>query len=94
MPGWSRQITVLVATGLHRPNEGEELAALVGDPWVLETVRVENHFTREDEDHMLVGTTDAVPWYASTGVSQTPTCASPSARWSRTSWPAGPAGAR
>ena len=31
-------ITVLVATGLHRPNEGEELAELVGDPWVLDTV--------------------------------------------------------
>jgi nickel-dependent lactate racemase len=29
-------ITVLVATGLHRPNEGEELARVIGDPWVLE----------------------------------------------------------
>ena len=26
-------ITVLIATGLHRPNEGDELAELVGDPW-------------------------------------------------------------
>ncbi len=51
------QITVLVATGLHRPNEGDELAALVGDPWVLETVRVENHFARTDADHVLLGTT-------------------------------------
>ena len=51
------QITVLVATGLHRPNEGEELAALVGDPWVLETVEVANHFARADDDHVLVGTT-------------------------------------
>ena len=51
------QITVLVATGLHRPNEGEELTALVGDPWVLETVEVANHFAREDADHVLLGTT-------------------------------------
>ena len=51
------QITVLVATGLHRPNKGEELAALVGDPWVLETVAVANHFAREDADHVLLGTT-------------------------------------
>ena len=51
------QITVLVATGLHRPNEGEELAALVGDPWVLETVEVANHFARADADHVLLGTT-------------------------------------
>ena len=36
-------ITVLVATGLHRPNEGAELAELVGDPWVLDAVAVVNH---------------------------------------------------
>ncbi|CAM5774965.1 Lactate racemase [Labrys miyagiensis] len=41
-------ISVLVATGLHRPNLGEELAELVGDPWVLENVRVENHYARDE----------------------------------------------
>lgn len=50
-------ITVLVATGLHRPNEGEELAELVGDPWVLETVTVANHFAERDEDHVDLGVT-------------------------------------
>jgi len=50
-------ITVLVATGLHRPNEGEELAELVGDPWVLDTVTVANHFARNDEDHVDLGVT-------------------------------------
>lgn len=50
-------ITVLVATGLHRPNEGVELEELVGDPWVLGTVRVANHFARHDEDHVTLGTT-------------------------------------
>ena len=29
------RIVVLVATGLHRPNLGEELAEVIGDPWVL-----------------------------------------------------------
>lgn len=53
----AEKITVLVATGLHRPNEGEELAELVGDPWVLETVAVQNHFARRDEDHAHLGTT-------------------------------------
>ena len=52
-------ITVLVATGLHRPNLGEELAELVGDPWVLETVRVENHYARNDDDHVDLGFTSA-----------------------------------
>lgn len=51
-------ISVLVATGLHRPNEGAELAELVGDPWVLEHVRVENHFARNDEDHVDLGRTE------------------------------------
>ena len=50
-------ITVLVATGLHRPNEGDELREVVGDAWVLDTVRVENHFARRDADHVEVGTT-------------------------------------
>ncbi len=50
-------ITVLVATGLHRPNEGEELAELVGDPWVLANVRVANHFARDDAAHVDLGPT-------------------------------------
>jgi nickel-dependent lactate racemase len=51
------RIDVVVATGLHRPNEGEELAELVGDPWVLETVRVANHFATDDADHIDLGRT-------------------------------------
>ena len=50
-------ITVLVATGLHRPNLGDELAEVVGDPWVLERVRVANHYARNDEDHVDLGRT-------------------------------------
>src|SRR5918994_3634791 len=50
-------ITVLVATGLHRPNEGEELEELVGSSWVMETVRVENHFARDDAAHVDLGAT-------------------------------------
>ena len=50
-------ITVLIATGLHRPNEGDELAELVGDPWVLNNVTVCNHFARKDSDHVNLGRT-------------------------------------
>ena len=39
-------ITVLVATGLHRPNEGPELTELIGDAWVEETVTCVNHYVR------------------------------------------------
>ena len=50
-------IRILVATGLHRPNLGAELDELIGDPWVLRTVPVENHYAARDEDHVLLGTT-------------------------------------
>jgi nickel-dependent lactate racemase len=50
-------ITLLVATGLHRPNLGEELAELVGDPWVMEKVRIENHYARSEADHVDLGRT-------------------------------------
>jgi nickel-dependent lactate racemase len=50
-------ICVLVATGLHRPNEGEELRELVGSDWVLQTVRIENHFARDADSHVLLGNT-------------------------------------
>lgn len=50
-------IQVIVATGLHRPNEGAELAELIGDPWVLDTVDVVNHFARDDATHIELGRT-------------------------------------
>jgi nickel-dependent lactate racemase len=50
-------ITVLVATGLHRPNEGAELEELVGSRWVLDTVSVVNHFARDDAAHVALGAT-------------------------------------
>ena len=51
------RITVLVATGLHRPNEGEELRQVVGDDWVMDNVRIENHFARDAAAHVDLGTT-------------------------------------
>ncbi len=50
-------ITVIVATGLHRPNEGAELEELIGDPWVLDKVSVVNHFARDDAAHVDLGKT-------------------------------------
>jgi nickel-dependent lactate racemase len=50
-------IRVLVATGLHRPNLGAELDELIGDPWVLRTVKIENHYATRDDDHVMLGTT-------------------------------------
>jgi len=50
-------ITVLVATGLHRPNEGAELRELVGSEWVMKTVNVANHYARNDDAHTDLGKT-------------------------------------
>lgn len=50
-------ITVLVATGLHRPNLDAELEELVGDSWVLANVKVENHYARNEDDCVFLGHT-------------------------------------
>ena len=52
-----QDITVLIATGLHRPNLGPELAELIGDPWVLGRVRVENHDARDNARLVDLGQT-------------------------------------
>jgi nickel-dependent lactate racemase len=50
-------ILILVATGLHRPNEGEELREVVGSEEIYRAFRIENHFAREEEAHVDLGTT-------------------------------------
>ena len=53
-----RNITILVGTGLHRPNEGEELVRLVG-PQVAADYRIENHRARDRESLVHLGRTSA-----------------------------------
>jgi nickel-dependent lactate racemase len=48
------QILILVATGLHRPNLGNELAEMLG-PRVVENYRVENHDGRDLAAHTFLG---------------------------------------
>jgi nickel-dependent lactate racemase len=50
-------ILILVATGLHRPNEGEELRELIGSEDVFTKARVANHFARDGEAHADLGRT-------------------------------------
>lgn len=52
-------ILIIIATGLHRPNEGDELREVVGSDEVFEGVRVENHFARDREAHLDLGKTSA-----------------------------------
>ncbi len=56
--GIARQdILLLIATGLHRPNEGEELVELVG-PAIARDYRIENHHGKVREEHDYLGATD------------------------------------
>jgi lactate racemase len=48
------KITILVATGLHRPNEGEELIEMVGRE-IYEKYRIENHHGQVLAEHTYLG---------------------------------------
>ncbi len=51
-----RDILILVATGLHRPNEGAELEEMLG-PDLVANYRVENHHGKVLDEHDYLGTT-------------------------------------
>jgi nickel-dependent lactate racemase len=58
-----RDILILNATGLHRPNLGAELEELVG-PEIVANYRVENHHGKNLAEHDYLGTTPrGVPVY-------------------------------
>jgi len=48
------RITILIATGMHRPNEGQELVEMVGQR-IVEGYRIENHYGERREDHTYLG---------------------------------------
>lgn len=50
-------ICILIATGLHRPNEGAELIELVGEE-IAKNYRCENHHGKERDEHTYLGTTE------------------------------------
>lgn len=50
------KILILVATGMHRPNLGDELKEMVG-PAVFENYRIQNHHGSELSEHVHLGTT-------------------------------------
>jgi nickel-dependent lactate racemase len=48
------RITILIATGLHRPNEGAEIVELVGQQ-IADNYRVENHHGKVLAEHTFLG---------------------------------------
>ncbi len=51
-----KEICILNATGLHRPNEGAELVEMVGAE-IAANYRIENHHGKELSEHTFLGTT-------------------------------------
>ena len=47
-------ILILVATGLHRPNEGDELVEMVGRS-IVDSYRIENHHGQVLDEHTYLG---------------------------------------
>ncbi|NOY43991.1 MAG: nickel-dependent lactate racemase [Deltaproteobacteria bacterium] len=51
------RVTILIATGLHRPATEEEKRFIVGDEAVYGSVRVENHHAGDHDAHVFLGET-------------------------------------
>jgi nickel-dependent lactate racemase len=51
-----RDLLILIATGMHRPNEGRELEELLG-PEIAGRYRIENHHGKIQEEHDFLGVT-------------------------------------
>lgn len=57
------KITILIATGIHRPNLGAELIELVGEE-IAANYRVENHYSEDPDAVEFIGTVrDDIPVY-------------------------------
>jgi len=55
-----KNITILIATGMHRPNLGEELEALVGRE-IMANYPIVNHYCRKPEEYRKVDEIDGAP---------------------------------
>jgi nickel-dependent lactate racemase len=61
-----KEILILNATGLHRPNEGAELVEMVGEE-IVRNYRIENHHGKNCDEHTYLGTTsNGVPAWIDT----------------------------
>ncbi len=50
------KVTILIATGTHRPNLGDELVEMLGE-FVVDNYRIENHIATDEESHADLGWT-------------------------------------
>jgi nickel-dependent lactate racemase len=55
-----KDITLLISTGMHRPNLGEELESMVGRP-IMEQYNIINHYCRKPEEYREIDEIDGAP---------------------------------
>jgi nickel-dependent lactate racemase len=53
-------ITILIATGMHRPNLEKELESMVGKN-IMDKYRIINHYCRQPKDYRKIATIDNAP---------------------------------
>jgi len=51
------RVTILIGTGLHRPNTEDELREMLGDGVMASGCEIVNHLAREDDEHVHLGET-------------------------------------
>ncbi|MBZ0257183.1 nickel-dependent lactate racemase, partial [bacterium] len=57
------KICILIATGIHRPNLGDELVELVGED-IAKNYRVENHYSEDPDANQYIGNVNGeIPVY-------------------------------
>lgn len=53
-------ITILIATGMHRPNQGKELESMVGRE-IMDNYKILNHYCRKAEDYRKIDEIEGAP---------------------------------
>jgi nickel-dependent lactate racemase len=53
-------ITILIATGMHRPNQGKELESMVGRE-IMDNYKIVNNYCRKAEDYRKIDEIDGAP---------------------------------
>ncbi|RKY89445.1 nickel-dependent lactate racemase [candidate division KSB1 bacterium] len=56
-------ITILIATGIHRPNLGKELISMVGE-FIYKNYKILNHYSKKNDELTFIGNTiSGIPVY-------------------------------
>jgi nickel-dependent lactate racemase len=55
-----KEITILIATGMHRPNLGEELESMVGKE-IMDNYRIINHYCQKQEELREISRIEGAP---------------------------------